>query len=158
MHQYGDDLKAEAMLMHLGLADKAQRAQIRSEDDLLMVFAHLQGWMYLSGYLFRDFFAVRLMLKEAVTNALRDSDDVPDKLVELTYIVTPSGVVADIQNQGQGVLFNATPAELAADNPGRFSSGGVSLMHMYATWLYFHKAANRLTLCRRRSEHPKRCR
>jgi len=158
MHQYGDDLKAEAMLMHLGLAEKAQRAHVRNKDDLLLVFTHLQGWMYLSGYLHRDFFAVRLLLKEAVRNALRDGDDVADKYVELTYIVTSKGVVIDVEEHGSGVHSVGLPAQLATENPERFCAGGVSLMRMYATWLYFDKAANRLTLCRRRSEPPRRCR
>src|SRR5262245_59046958 len=146
MHRYGDELKAEAMLMHLGLARKAQRVTIRAQDDPAPIFVHLEGCMRSAGYLYRDIFAVRLILQEVLTDAFRHGSDDSDKCVDLTFIVTPAGVIADVQNDSGGFLFDDRPAPLAAENSGRF--GGVSLMRMYATWVCFHKAANRLTLCR----------
>ena len=152
MHWYGDEMKAEAMLMHLGLLEKARRVEIHKQDELGPVFEHLEDWMRWSGYLHKDVFAVRLILQEALTNALlHGNGNDPAKCVQLTYLVTRRGVVADVQDQGAGFNPGAVVNQFAKENWRGSCGRGVFLMRMYSTWIYFNKSGNRVTLCRRRT-------
>src|SRR5262249_10507124 len=116
------------------------------------VLDHLEDWMRLLGYSRRDIFSARLILREAVNNAMRHGNrNDPAKYVDVTYIVSPSEVLAQVQDQGNGFRPDEVPNPLAEENRDRPSGRGVFLMRIYSTWVSFNPQGNRVTLCRRRT-------
>jgi len=153
MHWYGDEMKAEAFLAHLGFGEKAQRVSIHTQDEMASVIEHLEHWMRLFGFLHKDIYAARLIVREAVSNALLHGNrNDPAKQVDVNYMVTPNGVVAEVLDQGTGFNPDAVPNQFAEENRGHPCAQGVFLMRMYSTWVYFNKTGNRVVLCRRRTE------
>jgi len=152
MHRYGDDIKAGAGSTRLGQSDKLRHTTIHRQDEIAPVFEHLESWMRSLGYLHKDIFAVRLTLREAVSNALRHGNrNDPAKHVNVTYIVTPEEVIAEVQDEGAGFNPDTVPNQLVGKNRGRSCGMGVFLMRLYSTWVCFNKAGNRVVLCRRRT-------
>jgi serine/threonine-protein kinase RsbW len=153
MHWYSNDIKAEAAAMHLGLEENARRVQIHTLAEMDPVFEHLENWMRLLGYPRKDIFSVRLVLQEAVSNALRHGNgDDPAKHVDVRYVVSLAEVLAEVQDQGTGFDPDALPNPLAEENLERPCGRGVFLMRIYATWMSFNQPGNRVTLCRRRTD------
>jgi serine/threonine-protein kinase RsbW len=153
MYWYNNDAKAEAASMHLGLVENARRVQVHTLDEMAPVFEHIEDWMRLLGYRRRDIYSVRLVLREAVNNALRHGNgNDPAKHVNVTYVVSPSEVLAEVQDQGLGFNPDAVPNPLAEEHRDRCSGRGVFLMRIYSTWVSFNQPGNRVTLCRRRTE------
>jgi len=153
MYWYSDDTKVEAATMQLGFLENARRVQVHAQAEMNAVFEHLEGWMRLFGYPRRDIFAVRLVLQEAVTNALRHGNgNDPAKHVNVAYLVSATEVVTEVRDQGTGFNPDAVPNPLALENRERASGRGVFLMRIYSTWVSFNEHGNRVTLCRRRSD------
>jgi serine/threonine-protein kinase RsbW len=153
MHWYSTDFKAEAAAVHLGLVENARRVQLHTLADMVPVFAHLEDWMRLLGYPHKDIFAMRLVLQEAVTNALRHGNgNDSSKHVDIAYVVWPTEVLAAVQDQGLGFNPNDAPNPLAEENRERPGGRGVFLMRIYSSWVSFNQPGNRVTLCRRRSD------
>jgi serine/threonine-protein kinase RsbW len=117
------------------------------------VFEHLEDWMRLLGYPRKDIFSVRLVLKEAVANALRHGNGNDSaKHVDVRYVVSPAEVLAEVQDQGMGFNPDDLPNPLTEENRERPCGRGVFLMRIYSTWVSFNRPGNRVTLCRRRTE------
>jgi serine/threonine-protein kinase RsbW len=153
MHWYSDDTKAEAAAMLIGAVANARRAQIHTAAEMNPVFEHLEDWMRLLGYPRKDIFAVRLVLREAVTNALRHGNgNDPAKHVNVAYLVSPAEVLAEVQDQGPGFNPDEVPNPLVKENRDRPCGRGVFLMRIYSTWVSFNRLGNRVILCRRRSD------
>jgi len=153
MHWYHDDMRAEAATMHLESYEDARRLQVSALTEMGPVFEHLEYWMGMVGYPRRDIFAVRLVLQEAVTNALVHGNGTdPAKHVDIAYLVSPTEVLLEVQDQGAGFSPNALPNPLAEENRLRPCGRGVFLMRIYSTWISFNQQGNRVILCRRRSD------
>jgi serine/threonine-protein kinase RsbW len=153
MHWYSNDAKAEAAAMQLSLLENARRVQIHTLSELTPVLEHLEGWMRVLGFPRRDIFSVRLVLHEAIINALRHGNrNDPAKHVDVTYLVSPSEVLAEVQDQGMGFKPDEVPNPLAKQKRDRPSGRGVFLMRIYSTWVSFNPTGNRVTLCRRRTD------
>src|SRR5262249_30275180 len=113
MHWYSNDIKAEAASMHLGFMENARRVQIRTPAEMDAVFEHLEDWMRLVGYPRKDIFSVRLVLQEAVKNALRHGNgNDPAKHANVTYLVGPKEVLLEVQDQGVGFNPDQLPNPL----------------------------------------------
>ena len=153
MHWYSNDAKAEAATMQLSLIENARRVQIHTLAEMPPVLQHLEDWMRLLGYPRKDIFSVRLVLHEAVINAVRHGNgNDPAKYVDVTYLVSPVEVLAEVQDQGKGFKPDEVPNPLAEENRDRSSGRGVFLMRIYSTWVSYHPPGNRVTLCRRRTD------
>jgi serine/threonine-protein kinase RsbW len=152
MHWYGEDIKAEGRSSRLGLAEKLRHATIHRQEEMAPVFEHLEYWMRSLGYMHRDIFALRLILREAVSNALRHGNcNDPAKQVRVTYIVTPDEAIAEVQDEGAGFNPDTVPDQIVGRNRGQSGGMGIFLMRLYSTWVCFNKAGNRVVLCRRRT-------
>jgi serine/threonine-protein kinase RsbW len=153
MYWYSDEMKADAASMHLGMVENARRVQIRALAEIAPVIEHLEYWMRLHGYPRRDIFAVRLVLQEAVSNALRHGNgNDPAKHVGIIYVVSPAEVLAEVQDQGAGFSPDDLLNPLAEENRDRPCGRGVFLMRIYSTWVNFNRPGNRVTICRRRTD------
>ena len=152
MHWYSDDAKAEAATMQLGTVANARRVQIHRPDETTAMLQDLEDWMSTLGYPRRDIFAMRVVLQQAVANAVRHGNgNDPAKHVEVVYLVSPDEVLAEVQDQGPGFNPDEVPNPLALENRERRCGRGVFLMRIYSTWVSFNKLGNRVTLCRRRT-------
>jgi len=152
MHWYSDDAKAEAATMHLGTVSNARRVQIHSPEEMTPMLQHLEDWMCMLGYPRRDIFAMRVVLQQAVANAVRHGNgNDASKHVDVVYLVSPDEVLAEVQDQGPGFNPDEVPNPLALENRERRCGRGVFLMRIYSTWVSFNKLGNRVTLCRRRT-------
>jgi serine/threonine-protein kinase RsbW len=152
MYWYDDAIRAEAATMHLETHEHARRLQIHALAETRPLFEHLEYWMRLIGYPRRDIFAVRVVMKQAVANALiHGNGNDPAKHVDIAYLVSPTEVLAEVQDQGPGFNPDALPNPLAEENRERPCGRGVFLMRIYSTWISFNDRGNRVTLCRRRS-------
>src|SRR5215468_9338821 len=87
MHWYSDDAKGEAATMHLGTVSNARRVQIHCPDEMTPMLQHLEDWMCMLGYPRRDIFAMRVVLQQAVANAVRHGNgNDPAKHVDVVYL------------------------------------------------------------------------
>ena len=152
MHWYSDDAKAEAATIQLETGAEARRVQIHRPDELTPMLQHLEDWMSLLGYPRRDIFAVRVVLQQAVANAVRHGNgNDPSKHVDIFYLVSPNEVLAEVHDQGPGFDPDEVPNPMMLENRERRCGRGVFLMRIYSTWVSFSKPGNRVILCRRRT-------
>jgi serine/threonine-protein kinase RsbW len=108
--------------------------------------------MAAEGYPAKDLFAVRLVLTEALANAIRHGNrNDPAKEVRVCYHVSAERVLAEVEDQGAGFDPEQVPDPLAPENLGRPSGRGLLLMRFYTTWLRFNGRGNRLTFGKLRS-------
>ena len=152
MHWYSEDVRTEAAIMQLGAVARARHAQIHEPEEMNPLLRDLEKWMCLVGYPQRDIFAVRVILQQAVANAVRHGNgNDPAKHVDVVYVVSPDEVLAEVQDQGPGFSPDELPNPLALENRERRCGRGVFLMRIYSTWMSFNKRGNRVVLCRRRT-------
>jgi serine/threonine-protein kinase RsbW len=152
MHWYNDDAKVEAAMTHLVALAKARHVRINGPDEIEPVIDDVEDWMCLIGYPRRDIFAVRVVLQQAVANAVRHGNgNDPSKRVDVVYHVSPEQVLLEVQDQGPGFNPDEVPNPLALENRERRCGRGVFLMRIYSTWMSFSKRGNRVVLCRRRT-------
>ena len=153
MNAFNKSTFSQITLIDLGLEASAQRFFVHRSADLKPVLDVLEKWMRVLGYLYRDIFAVELVLYEAVTNALRHGHHYdPTKPVEVTFLVTPDEILGQVQDQGAG--FNrATALGLFAEKVlEQRRCRGLFLMQAYTSWLSLPGVGNRVAFCRRRSQ------
>lgn len=152
MHRYDHRPVCRTVTADLGLDTRTRRLAIQGRGQARALFDKLDDWMRVLGYPHKDLFAVRLIVFEALTNAIRHGHgNDPSKQVQVRYLVTPTEVLVDIRDQGPG--FNAAHLEdpLSADN-SRVQGRGIFLMRAYSSWLSFNRQGNQVTLCRHRTD------
>jgi serine/threonine-protein kinase RsbW len=104
-----------------------------------------------AGYEDREMFAVRLALEEALVNAIKHGHKGDtSKEVQLRYRLAPDGILAEVEDQGEGFRFQELPDPLASENLERSCGRGLLLMRHYMTWVRFNETGNRVTMCRKR--------
>jgi serine/threonine-protein kinase RsbW len=127
--------------------------RVRSRAELGPVFEKLEAWMRVLGYPRKDIFAVTLALQEAAANAFRHGNrGDPAKQVQVCYLVRPSEVALEVQDEGRGFDPNLVPDPLADENLGRPCGRGLFLMRAYMDLVCFNRAGNRVTMCRLRTD------
>jgi serine/threonine-protein kinase RsbW len=137
----------------LALDESARKAKVNSLDQMEPVFDILETWMRFMGYPRKDLFAVSLAVHEAVANAFHhgNSNDLT-KSIQVCYLVTPSEVLVEVQDQGPGFDPDNVPNPLTEENRDRPSGRGIFLMRAYASWVSFSPNGNSVLLCKLRSE------
>ena len=80
------------------------------------------------------YFAVKLALDEAVTNAIKHGNGLdPAKRVTVRAAVTPDRMWAEVRDEGPGFVRRAVPDPTAEENLDRCSGRGLLLIEAYMT-------------------------
>jgi anti-sigma regulatory factor (Ser/Thr protein kinase) len=146
-------LHPHAALIDLGLEENTRRLRFCSMPEAYPLAVRIEEWMRALAYPPRDIFSVRLILLEAVSNAIRHGhgNDL-SKQVEVRYLVRPVEVVLEVRDQGRGFDPMAVPDPRLDENLDKLSGRGLFLMQLYASALSFNPQGNQVTLYRRRSD------
>jgi serine/threonine-protein kinase RsbW len=130
----------------------ARAVLLRTSAEMLPILDKIEAYMRLLGYPSKDIFAVKLVLGEAVCNAIRHGNRGDhSKHVHVGYLVLANEVFMEVQDQGQGFDPTRVPDPLVEERVDRPSGRGLFLMRVYTSWLSYNAKGNRVTLCRRRS-------
>jgi serine/threonine-protein kinase RsbW len=125
---------------------------IRVPAEVDSVLQSVVAAMTAEDYPARDLFAVRLVLEEALVNAIRHGHGGdPAREVRVRCWGSADEVVALVQDQGPGFNTGDVPDPLSPENLDRPSGRGLLLMRAYATFLAFNARGNGLIFRRRRS-------
>jgi serine/threonine-protein kinase RsbW len=137
----------------LGL-ENLQRFEVRYlASELRGVFDRLESWMRVLGYPSEDLFAVKVALREAISNAFRHGNrSDPAKIVRISFQVTPVEVLISVEDQGPGFDQARLPAPVPGADGQALSGRGLVLMQLCTSWMGFDPPGNRVTLCRLRSQ------
>ena len=153
MYSYDKSSYSPITLIDLATEERAHRYYVYRPADLRPVQEVLEHWMRVLGYWHRDIFAVALVLYETVTNALRHGHRHDStKPVRITYLVTPSEVLVQVEDQGNGFHHENGHGTFAEKIQDRRGGRGLYLMRAYSSWLSFMGAGNRVAFCRRRCQ------
>jgi serine/threonine-protein kinase RsbW len=125
--------------------------QVHALPEMKAVLDLFLGELAAAGYSEKDLFSVRLVLEEAIVNAIRHGNkgDIR-KHVRISYTVTPEHVLAEVEDEGTGFDPHQVPDPLAPENIDRPGGRGLFLMRHYTTWIRFNPRGNCVTLCRTR--------
>ena len=125
---------------------------VRRPTDMWQVFARLESELTQFTYPAKDLFAVKLVLAEAIVNAVRHGNKSdPRKRVDVSYVVTADEVVVEVLDEGSG-FDPSFPTETHVEQEEPWAAkGGLFLMQALSTWVRFNAHGNGVTICRRRS-------
>jgi anti-sigma regulatory factor (Ser/Thr protein kinase) len=154
MHDYGKQPRHGAAALDIPGREFCIRCEeANSLAASLPVFQKIEDWMRVLGYPHRDLVAVLLSMREAVANAiLHGHGRDPRKRVRLRYLVTPTEVLVEVQDEGHGFDPTHVPDALAGWQEHRPRGRGLFLMRSYTSWMCFNSTGNRVTLCRQRTD------
>jgi serine/threonine-protein kinase RsbW len=129
-----------------------RQESIREPRDAAPLISAICDAMASAGFLPQDLFAVRIAVAEAISNAIvhgnrRD----PRKQVTVLYRVSPTEVVARVEDEGQGFDPTQIADPRAPENLEKASGRGILLMQHYTNRLCYNRSGNCVTLCRRRT-------
>ncbi len=95
----------------------------------------------------RDEFAIRLVLEEALTNAMKHGNNLDvDKKVFVKSTLHKNVLTIEIEDEGDGFCPNSLPDPTADENLGRPSGRGVLLMRSFMNEVEYNEKGNRLTM------------
>jgi serine/threonine-protein kinase RsbW len=125
---------------------------VQTAEQMGRLLDAVEGAMIERSYPPQDVFAVRLLLEEAILNAIKHGHrgDV-SKVVCICCNVSDREVAASVQDEGPGFNFADVPDPCADENLDKPSGRGLLLMRTYATSLYYNDRGNGVTFFRRRS-------
>jgi anti-sigma regulatory factor (Ser/Thr protein kinase) len=133
--------------------DGWKRLEVHTVIDTSPVVRQLEAEMRALGYSRKDGFAVGLVLREAVANAVRHGHGGDrSRTVLLGYHVSPEAVLVEVADEGFG--FNpylVSDPLIPSHQRGESRCWGLLLMRIYMSWIRFNKRGNRVLLCKRRS-------
>jgi serine/threonine-protein kinase RsbW len=152
MHHYSKDNREIVAMADLGTNQSTRRETLKSLAELRSLSEKVENWMRFLGYPGKDIFAVRLALGEAILNAFRHgTQGAPDKVVRVGYLVSPSEVVIEVDDDGPGFDPELVPDPMFGELSSRMSGRGLFLMRVYMSGVSFNREGNRVTMCRLRS-------
>jgi serine/threonine-protein kinase RsbW len=121
---------------------------LSSFDEMARVIDVVLALLADLGYSRKDLFATRLVLEEAICNAIKHGHRCdPTKVVEVRYLVEADYFLVEVEDQGPGFDPARIPNATATDNRERPSGRGLLLMHCYAAWIRYNRAGNCVTFC-----------
>jgi len=152
MHYYGKGKGERVTKIDLGDNASLQRMTLYTLAELRSLSEKVDDWMRVLGYSGKDIFAVRLALGEAVLNAFRHGNQGdPGKVVRVRWLITPTEVAFEVEDEGGGFDPDLVPDPIAGDNHKRISGRGLYLMRVYMSGVTYNQNGNCATLWRRRS-------
>jgi anti-sigma regulatory factor (Ser/Thr protein kinase) len=154
MHNYGNQPRQGSVALDAPGREFCIRCEeANSFAATLPVFQKIEDWMRVLGYPHRDLVAVLLSMREAVANAIQHGHGRdPRKHIRLRYLVTPTEVLVEVQDEGHGFDPTRVPDALSGWEEHQPRGRGLFLMRSYASWICFNSTGNRVTLCRQRTE------
>jgi serine/threonine-protein kinase RsbW len=124
-------------------------AEVHGDVDMTVVAERILARMIRAGFSAKDLFGVRVALEEAMVNARKHGNGGDQaKTVWVSYQVTPSQTVMEIEDQGLGFDPETIADPLAPENLERPSGRGLCLIRYYMTVVRFNERGNRLTMCK----------
>ena len=116
----------------------AELTNIDRADDWLTDYLAQKHWPI-------DIFAMRILLREALLNAVtHGSGEDPAKMVEMDIVVGEQKLTMIVRDEGEGFIWNPDAwvdiSEL--DEGGR----GLSLMQLYSDVMIYNEKGNQVTL------------
>jgi serine/threonine-protein kinase RsbW len=152
MHWYEKVHWVHGSGLDLAMENHVKHVLLLSPADLADVLMEMESWMNVLGYPGRDLFAVKLALREAVSNAFRHGNrGSPGTPVQVSYLVTAGEVMVSVEDQGVGFDLKTVPDPLTEERLDHLGGRGIFLMRAYMTWVHFESPGNRVTLCLHRS-------
>ncbi len=137
---------------HVSLPESWCGEGFSSAEASLPVIDFVVATMAAEGYSFRDRFGMRMVLEEALCNAVKHGHRGDSaKRIHIRYSLNAQRVLAEVEDQGPGFDPNGVPDPLADENLAKPSGRGLLLIQAYATSVRYNERGNRVTLCKRRS-------
>jgi len=104
------------------------------------------------------FFAVKLALDEAVTNAIKHGNKLdPAKQVEVVATVSPHRAQIDIRDEGPGFDRKKVPDPTAEENLDKCSGRGLLLIEAYMSSVTWSEDGRTIRMCRHTSTSRSAC-
>lgn len=120
-------------------------------EDARRVLGEILEDVRAQGYDGDAYFAIRLSLDEALTNAVRHGNGCEsEKTVTVEYTIDQEEFRISVTDQGPGFQPHHVPDPTCDENLERPSGRGVMLMKAYMTRVDYNDAGNRVTLVKRR--------
>jgi serine/threonine-protein kinase RsbW len=120
--------------------------------EVCALIRQLEAGMAELGYPRKDSFAVNLILRESLSNAIRHGHNGDQtRAVLINYHLSPEAVLVEVADEGNGFNPYAVPNPFEKDRRGRSPGRGILLMRLYMSWIRFNRRGNRVLLCKRRS-------
>jgi serine/threonine-protein kinase RsbW len=129
-----------------------RRDAVLSVADIARVIEAVAGTMAGAGYSEKEIYRVHLSLEEALVNAHKHGHEGDwEKPVSVRYYASAEGVVAQVEDQGEGFDPQQVPDPLAPENLERPSGRGLLIMRTYLSGVCHNERGNTICLCKHRS-------
>jgi serine/threonine-protein kinase RsbW len=130
-----------------------KRWEIHALAEVTPIIRQLEVEMKALEYPRKDSFAIGLVLREVVSNAIRHGHrGDASRPVMIHSCVGIDLVLLEVVDEGRGFDPHAIPNPLMESREGRFPPRwGLLLMRLYTSWIRFNKRGNRVLLCKRHS-------
>jgi serine/threonine-protein kinase RsbW len=126
-------------------------AELRRSAEVEPLLEQVVAAMVAQDYSRRTCWEMRLALEEAIVNGLRHGNRFdPTRRVLVRYLVGPSAVLAEVEDEGPGFDPADVPDPTDPEHLERPCGRGLLLMRHYLTWLCYRGGGNRVTLCKQR--------
>jgi serine/threonine-protein kinase RsbW len=103
------------------------------------------------------FFAVKLALDEAVTNAIKHGNKLdPRKQVQVTALVTPQRAEIEIRDEGPGFDRTTVPDPTCEENLDKCSGRGLLLIEAYMSSVTWSEDGRSIRMMKRNTAEPPR--
>jgi serine/threonine-protein kinase RsbW len=100
------------------------------------------------GYTEKDIFGARLVLEEAICNAIKHGHHHdPTKVIEVRYCIRADHFLIEVEDEGPGFDPTQVPDATAPENLDRPCGRGLLLMRYYAAWVRYNRKGNCVTFC-----------
>ena len=119
-------------------------------SSLIDTIVHAMGeWAYPAN----DTFAVRMVLEEAIVNAIKHGHhNDPGKEVEVRYRLGADHLLFEVEDEGRGFDPGQVPDATAPENLQRPSGRGLLLIRHYSTWVRHNAQGDCIAFCICRSD------
>ena len=135
-----------------GTGDPWQQASVRRDDEIAPLIDQVAAAMAAHDYPHRSCWEMRLVLEEALSNALRHGNGGdPARRILVCYHVGAADVVAGVEDEGPGFDPAAVPEPTAPENLDKPSGRGLLLMRHFLSSVEHNRRGNAVTLRKRRS-------
>ena len=126
-----------------------QRKVVTSDADMKHVIQTILDAMVAAGFSDKDVFRLHLALEEAIVNANKHAHASDwTKPITVRYHVGEKGVVAEIEDRGQGFDPECVPDPLAPENLERASGRGLLLIRTYMSHVCHNAKGNCICMCK----------